>query len=74
MAIDICLPVVRYSHADGLRSDNTVPWTHIGGVDIFVVLKGVDAPATNSRLDLRIIQGTRTQVSGLKYLYNTGLC
>lgn len=62
MAIDVCLPVAKYSHADGLSSDNTVPWTHIVGVDIFLVLKGVDGAMTNNQLSLRIIQGTRTQV------------
>lgn len=61
MATDICLPVLKYSHAIGMR-DNTVPWTHITASDLFVIVKGVATQVVDGRLTLRIVQGTKVLV------------
>lgn len=57
MATDICFPITKYSHATGVRNDNTIPWTHITAPDIFVLVKGVSTSGTSGRLMMYIVQG-----------------
>lgn len=64
MATDLCFPIIKYSHATGVRSDNTVPWTHLQAQNLFAIIKGVDTHYPDGRLhpdgklDMRIVQGT----------------
>lgn len=39
---DICYPFLKFSYATGVRSDNTIPWTHLTADNIFVVVNGTE--------------------------------
>ena len=62
MATDICLPVLKFSHATGVRSDHTIPWTHISASNLFVIVKGSDTHVRDGHLELRIVQGNQILV------------
>ena len=62
MAIDVCLPVLRYSHAIGMLQNNTVAWTHINASDISVLVKGADTRVIDGQLTMQIIQGNEVLV------------
>jgi hypothetical protein len=62
MAADICVAVGKYSHAIGVRPDNTIPWTHVAATDLFLVLKGEDTHIQNGRLILQVVQGNSALV------------
>ena len=62
MAADMCVAVVKYSHATGVKPDNTIPWTHIVASNLFLVLKGEDTHIHNGRLLLQAIQGNSALV------------
>ncbi|GAB7329269.1 hypothetical protein MBLNU13_g01076t1 [Cladosporium sp. NU13] len=57
MATDMCVAVGKYSHAIGVKPDNTIPWTHVAATDLFLVLKGEDTHIQNGQLILQVIQG-----------------
>lgn len=57
--IDICLPLLKFSHATGLV-DGRIAWDHISGHNIFVVLKG--SRHEGRSLILRVVQGTKDLV------------
>lgn len=59
MGTDICLPVGKYSHATGVRDNNTVPWSHLASTSLFIIVKGTDSAAVkDEKLMLRIVQGS----------------
>ncbi|KAK4549389.1 hypothetical protein LTR36_006386 [Oleoguttula mirabilis] len=64
MATDLCFPILKYSHATGVRSDNTIPWTHLQAQTLFAIIKGTDTHHPDGRLhpdgklDMRIVHGT----------------
>lgn len=62
MGSDICLPVAKYSHAIGLRDDNTVPWTHVSSSNLFVIVKGTDKDMQDEKLVLRVVQASEVLV------------
>ena len=66
MAADMCVAVVKYSHATGVKSDNTIPWTHIVATNLFLVLKGEETHIQNGQLVLQVIQGNSALVRASK--------
>ena len=62
MAADMCVAVGKYSHAIGVKPDNTIPWTHIAASDVFLVLKGENTHIQNGRLMLQVVQGNSALV------------
>ena len=62
MAADMCVAVGKYSHAVGVKSDNTIPWTHVAGTDLFLVLKGQDTHIQDGQLILQVVQGNSALV------------
>ena len=63
MAIDMCLPLAKYSYATGCDSKtNTIPWEHLSAVDIFVVIKGEGSNDATGPLSLKIIHTTKVLV------------
>jgi hypothetical protein len=62
MAANMCVAVGRYSHAIGVKSDNTIPWIHIAASDVFLVLKGEDTHIQNGQLILQVVQGNSALV------------
>ncbi|KAK5127694.1 hypothetical protein LTR08_004339 [Meristemomyces frigidus] len=64
MATDLCHPILKYSHATGVRSDSSIPWSHLQAEDLFIILKGIDTHYPDGRLHLdgklsmRIVDGT----------------
>jgi hypothetical protein len=67
MAADICVAVAKYSHATGVKSDNTIPWTHIVASNVFLVLKGEHTHIQNGQLILQVVQGNTALVSAGEY-------
>ncbi|EMC99590.1 hypothetical protein BAUCODRAFT_144989 [Baudoinia panamericana UAMH 10762] len=63
MATDLCLPVLKYSHATGVRSDNTIAWTHLQAADLFTIVKGKSRAYADEDLNLRVIHGTAVLAS-----------
>lgn len=63
MAADMCVAVTKYSHATGVKSDNTIPWTHIVTSNVFLVLKGGNTHIRNGQLLLQVVQGNSALVS-----------
>ena len=59
--IDICFPIIKFSHATGLI-DNQIPWDHISGKSLDVLIQGSSSPGRS--LTLRVIQGTKDLVRG----------
>ncbi|KAF7191202.1 hypothetical protein HII31_07225 [Pseudocercospora fuligena] len=53
--IDICFPIIKFSHATGLI-DNQIPWDHISGKNLDVLIQG--SSRIGRSLTLRVIQGT----------------
>lgn len=70
MAVDICVAVGKYSHATGVTSDNTIPWTHIVASNVFLVLKGEDTHIPNGQLLLQVVQGNSALVSVDEHMYS----
>ena len=62
MAADMCVAVGKYSHAIGVKPDNTIPWTHIAASDVFLVLKGENTHIQNGRLMLQVVKGNSALV------------
>lgn len=63
MAIDISLPLAKYSFAMGCDAKtNTIPWEHLTAVDLFVVIKGDSSYDASGSLSLKIIYGTKVLV------------
>lgn len=62
MAADMCVAVTKYSHATGVKADNTIPWTHIVTSNVFLVLKGEDTHIRNGQLLLQVVQGNSALV------------
>ncbi|KAK4580119.1 hypothetical protein LTR86_000322 [Recurvomyces mirabilis] len=58
MATDLCLRVLKFSHALGVRADNTIPWIHLQASDIFAVVRGKDTQIADGQLSLDVVQGT----------------
>lgn len=58
----MCVAVGKYSHATGVKPDNTIPWTHIAASDVFLVLKGENSHIQNGRLMLQVVQGNSALV------------
>jgi hypothetical protein len=67
MAADICVAVVKYSHATGVKPDNTIPWTHIVASNVFLVLKGEHTHIQNGQLILQVVQANTALVSAEEY-------
>ncbi|RMY56694.1 hypothetical protein D0863_12888 [Hortaea werneckii] len=65
MATQLSLPVIKYSHALGVRPDNTPPWSHILGDNLYVIVKGADTKTDDGRLqpdgklDMTVMEGNR---------------
>ncbi|KAI7162537.1 hypothetical protein KC343_g4325 [Hortaea werneckii] len=65
MATQLSLPVIKYSHALGVRPDNTPPWSHILGDNLYVIVKGADTKTDDGRLqpdgklNMTIMEGNR---------------
>ena len=62
MATDICLPILKFSYATGVRGDNTIPWTHLSATDVFVLVNGTNSNDPNSQLTMRVVQGNNALV------------
>jgi len=62
MAADMCVAVGKYSHAIGVKPDNSIPWTHVSASDVFLVLKGKDTHIQNGQLILQVVQGNTALV------------
>ena len=62
MATDMCVAVAKYSHATGVKTDNTIPWTHVVASNVFLVLKGEDTHIQNGQLVLQVVQGNAVLV------------
>ena len=68
MATQLSLPVLKYSHALGVRPDNTPPWSHILGDNLYVIVKGADTKTDDGRLqpdgklNMTIMEGNRLLV------------
>lgn len=62
----MCVAVVKYSHATGVKSDNTITWTHIVATNLFLVLKGEETHIQNGQLVLQVIQGNSALVRASK--------
>ena len=58
----MCVAVGKYSHAIGVKPDNTIPWTHIAASDVFLVLKGENTHIQNGRLMLQVVKGNSALV------------
>lgn len=66
MPTDLCLPLLKYSHAIGVRADNSVPWTHLQAQDLFAIIKGKDAALKpDQQLSLRVVHGNTVLVCHL---------
>jgi hypothetical protein len=59
MGTNICLPFLKFSHAVGVRNDNSIPWVHVTADDLFVVVKG---DVNNTHLQMRVLQRNRVLV------------
>ncbi|GAB1742936.1 hypothetical protein NU219Hw_g8638t1 [Hortaea werneckii] len=65
MATQLSLSVLKYSHALGVRPDNTPPWSHILGDNLYVVVNGADTKTDDGRLqpdgklNMTIMEGNR---------------
>ncbi|KAK4506601.1 hypothetical protein PRZ48_000333 [Zasmidium cellare] len=55
MAIDLCLPVVKFSHVDNLDSSGKGQWNHVQNSDLFVVLQG---HGMRGPMTMKIVVGT----------------
>lgn len=62
MAADICVAVTKYSHATGVKPDNTIPWTHIVASNIYLVLNGKNSGFQVGDLCLLVVQANTTLV------------
>lgn len=67
MVTDMCVAVGKYSHAIGVKSDNTIPWTHVAATDLFLVLKGEDTHVQNGQLVMQVVQGNSALVRFKQY-------
>lgn len=73
MATDLCLSVIKYSHAVGVRSDVTIPWVHLQATNLFVIVKGTSVKSPDgqlnpdARLDMRIVRGTEVLVRSSRH-------
>lgn len=69
MATDLCFSILKYSHATGVRADNTIPWTHLQANNLFAIVKGTDTHHPDGRLNpdgklnIRIVHDTTVLVS-----------
>ena len=63
MATDVCFPILKFSYATGVRSDNTIPWTHLTASNIFVIVKGAKTQVEDGQLTMRIVQANTVLVS-----------
>jgi hypothetical protein len=59
MGTNICLPFLKFSHAAGVRNDNSIPWVHVTADDLVVVVKG---DVNNTHLVMRVLQRNRVLV------------
>ena len=50
MPTDLCHPIVKYSHATGVRIDNSIPWSHLQAENLFAIVKGTDTHHADGRL------------------------
>ena len=68
MATDLCHPIVKYSHATGVRPDNSIPWSHLQSENLYAIIKGTDTHHDDGRLCpdgkliMRIVDGTNVLV------------
>lgn len=65
MAIDLSLPVLKFSHVNNLETADKEKWTHTAAPDMFVLLKGSDA---DGRMTMHIVSGTSTIVSSISFI------
>ena len=72
MATDLFHPIVKYSHATGVRpDDNSIPWFHLQAEHLFAIVKGTDTHYADGRLCpdgklvMRILDGSNVLVRGL---------
>lgn len=63
MATDLCLPVLKFSHATGIDANNSIPWTHLQASDIFAIVNGKYTTIAHGELTLRVVHGNRVLVS-----------
>jgi len=68
MATDLCLPLLKYSHAIGMSTDNTIPWIHLQASDLFVIVTGKNTHIVDGLLTLRVVEGNRVLVRLAKAL------
>lgn len=62
MGSDVCVDVVKYSHATGIAADNSIPWTHLQASNLFLVLNGKDTDIEDGHLTLRVVHGSAVLV------------
>lgn len=63
MGADFCFALGKYSHASGVQDDNTISWTHIASVNLFIIIRGTDGKIADEKLTLRIVQDNLVHVS-----------
>lgn len=62
MAIDLCLQVVNYAHADQVHATDPLAWTKTEHNDMYALLQG---SAASGRMTLTIVTGSSKLVSAL---------
>lgn len=62
MGTDVCVNVIKYSHATGITAENSIPWTHLVAADLYLLLKGTDTDIENGNLALSVVHGSATLV------------
>jgi hypothetical protein len=67
--IDICVPLVKFSHARGVNADNTIGWNHYAASDLSVTIRSSNA--MRGSMSMRIIHGTTTVVCGPRHVTRT---
>lgn len=61
MAADICLPVLKLSHATNAHANESVSWTHLSSSSLFLTIKGDSA--ANTKLHMCIVERNNVLVS-----------
>jgi len=61
---DVCLNVIKYSHATGVAADNGISWAHSdkNATDIFLLLNAKNTDPEDGELMLRVVRGAHVLV------------
>ena len=68
---DVVRPLLKYSYATGTRADGTIPWTHIQGDEIFIIVGNHGTTQGSQGLTMRVVQGNDVLVSLSRQIYAT---